>query len=243
MIPVADDNWRGRGRGHAYITWAIILINIFVFVFIQEFGLNDSVTLALSVVPEEIAAGQRLWTLITCQFAHASLSHIAGNMLYLGIFGDNVECRIGKRRYIFLYLLSGTFGVLVHVLASILAGGAAAQVPLLGASAAVSGILASYLVLFPGNRVVVLLFNFIPTTFSAWIVIASWFVLQIFSELAEGLSSGTAYTAHIAGFIVSWLWSRHYKRAETERIQAARRDRYIRHDTDDGFRWWIVDDQ
>lgn len=241
MIPVGDDNW--RRRGHAYVTWAIIFANILVFIFAQDFGTNDDDTLALSVIPSEIALGQRLWTLLTCQFAHASLSHLAGNMLYLGIFGDNIECRIGKKRYLLLYLLSGTFGVLVHVLASILTGGAAAETPLLGASAAVSGILASYLVLFPGNRVVVLLFNFIPTSFSAWIVIVSWFVLQVLNGISSGLSSGTAYIAHIAGFVSAWLWSRYYKKNEMDKIERDRRRRFQRQNSDDGFNWWIVDDK
>ncbi|MCE5257000.1 MAG: rhomboid family intramembrane serine protease [Spirochaetaceae bacterium] len=241
MIPLGDDN--RRKRGHAYITWSLIAANILVYIFIQGFGTDDNATLALSVIPSEIALGHRLWTLITCQFAHASLSHLAGNMLYLGIFGDNIECRIGKKRYILLYLLSGTFGILAHVLVSLLAGGAAAETPLIGASAAISGILASYLVLFPGNRIIVLLFNFIPTSFSAWIVIASWFVLQIFHGLAAGVSGGTAYIAHIAGFIVSWLWSRHYKYNEAAKIEKNRQNRYIHGDSDNGFQWWVVDDK
>jgi membrane associated rhomboid family serine protease len=86
-------------------------------------------------------------------------------MLFLSIFGDNVECRLGRRRYIALYPLAGSFGVLVHVAAASMAGGAAAEVPLVGASAAISAILASSTRTFPGNKVIVLLFNFIPPPF------------------------------------------------------------------------------
>ena len=198
MIPIGDDNT--CRRGNAVINWILIALNILVFIFIQKFGLDDYVTLALAAIPEEILSGRRLFTLITSQFTHAGFAHLIGNMMFLGIFGDNVECRIGKLRYILLYLISGTIGMLLQILLAALAGGAALQMPLVGASAAISGVLATYLVLFPGNRVVVLLFYFIPTTFSAWFVIVTWFLMQILGGLS-GLTAiqngGTAYFAHM----------------------------------------------
>jgi membrane associated rhomboid family serine protease len=239
MLPIGDDN--SSRRGSATVTWILIAINILVFVFFQRFGTDDARTLALAAVPSEIAAGRGILRLLTSQFAHAGLSHIAGNMLFLGIFGDNVECRIGHRRYLALYLASGTIGVLAHVGTALLLGGAAAETPLLGASAAISGILASYLVLFPGNRVVVLLFNFIPTALSAWFVIGFWFILQIGGEIAGFGSSGVAYMAHIAGFVSAWIWSKSYKRKELERVEQERNERLLKGDSG-GFRWWIVGD-
>lgn len=241
MIPIGDDN-SGR-RGKAVVNWILIGLNVFVFVFIQKFALDDYATLALAAIPEEILSGHRLFTLITSQFTHAGFAHILGNMIFLAVFGDNVECRIGKFRYILLYLLSGTFGMLLQILLALMAGGAALQMPLVGASAAISGVLASYLVLFPGNKVVVLLFYFIPTALSAWVVIGFWFVLQVLgglSGLASIQSGGTAYFAHIGGFVSAYLWSRGYKKKELERILAWRKRRLA--GDSDGFHWWIVDD-
>lgn len=242
MIPIGDEN--SCKRGSAVVTWSIIGINVAVFVFIQGFGSNVQNTLALAAVPSEIALGHNLLALLTSQFAHAGIAHIAGNMLFLGVFGDNVECRIGRARYLALYLISGTIGILAHIAAANAIGGAAAEAPLIGASAAISGILAAYLVLFPGNRVTVLLFNFIPTALSAWIVIGFWFLLQVVGGLSGISSGGVAYIAHIAGFVSSWLWSRRYKKREREKIEQEKRQRLLRNGSggSDGIRWWIVDD-
>jgi len=236
MIPIGDDNSQSRGK--AVVNWILIGLNVIVFVFIQRFALNDYATVALAAVPSDILSGQRLFTLITSQFTHAGFMHIIGNMLFLAVFGDNVELRIGKLRYTLLYLISGTLGMLLQIFAAAVAGGQALQTPLIGASAAISGVLAAYLALFPGNRVLVLLFYFIPTALSAWIVIGFWFALQVFGGLA-GLTSiqsgGTAYYAHIGGFVVAYIWARSYKRRERERIQARRSGPGS--GSSDGVRW------
>jgi len=237
MLPIGDEN--DCRRGSAVATWTIIAINVAVYILIQDFGAARP-TLALAVFPSDIAKGIGLLKLLTSQFAHAGLAHLAGNMLFLGIFGDNVECRIGRRRFIALYLVSGTIGVLAHVAAAIAIGGAAAEVPLVGASAAISGVLAAYLVLFPGNKIMVLLFNFIPTRLSAWLVIGFWFVLQIMGGLSGLSAGGTAYLAHIGGFLSALLWARLYKKRELERITRERKER-LRRGESGGIRWWIVD--
>lgn len=242
MIPIGDDN--STRRGVPVVNWILIGLNIAVFVRIQRFALDEDATLALAAIPEEILAGRRLLTIITSQFAHAGFAHLAGNMLFLGIFGDNVECRIGKLKYLLLYLISGTMGMMLQILLALFAGPAALQIPMVGASAAISGVLASYLVLFPGNKVIVLLFSFIPTAMSAWIVIGFWFVLQVIGGLS-GLtnlgSGGVAYFAHLGGFISSWWWSRRYKRKETEKLLQWRRSRLGARN--DGLYWWVVDDE
>jgi len=240
MLPIGDEN--SCKRGSATATWTLVAINILVFIVYQRFGSDMGRTLSLAAIPSEIAEGRRLLSLVLGQFAHAGLAHLAGNMLFLGIFGDNVECRIGKFRYIALYLISGTIGVLAHVFAALALGGAAAETPLVGASAAISGILASYLVLFPGNKVIVLLFNFIPTALSAWLVIGFWFVMQVLGGFSGIGSGGVAYLAHIGGFASAWLWSRNYKQRELARIEKERRDRLQRGESG-GIRWWIVDDE
>jgi len=240
MLPIGDDN--SCTRGSAPVTWTLIAANIAVFIFVQGFGSNHRATLSLAAVPAAIASGKSLLSILTSQFTHAGFAHIAGNMLFLGIFGDNVECRIGKFRYLALYLLSGSIGILSHVVAALVAGGSALEAPLVGASAAISGILAAYLVLFPGNKVVVLLFNFIPTALSAWFVIGIWFIMQIAGGLTGMASGGTAYLAHLGGFVPAWIWARTYKVKEREKIERERKERLLKGESG-GIRWWIVDDK
>jgi len=237
MIPIGDDN-RGR-KGSAWLTWLIILANVFVFVFVQGFGTDGRAVEAFALVPAYILAGGGYLTLLTSLFLHGGILHIAGNMLFLGVFGDNVECRIGRFRYLLLYLGSGVVGSLAHVAGTFVTGEGLGT-PLVGASGAISGILGAYLVLFPGNRVTVLLFNFIPTALSAWLVIGFWFVMQIFGGLVGWSSGGVAYLAHIGGFAVGWLWSRKYRRKELERIARERAAR-LASGYSGGVRWWIAD--
>jgi membrane associated rhomboid family serine protease len=239
MLPIGDEN--SCRRGSAPVTWIIIAINVAIFVFFQRFGSDMARTLALAAIPAEIASGQGLVKILTSQFAHSGLAHLAGNMLFLGIFGDNVECRIGKARYLGLYLISGTLGILSHIAGSLFAGQAAASAPLVGASAAISGVLASYLVLFPGNRVIVLLFNFIPTALSAWLVIGFWFVFQILGGIRGLGATNVAYLAHVGGFVASWIWSRSYRRRETLRLEREKKESASRGEAG-GIRWWIVGD-
>lgn len=241
MLPLGDDNSKSKGKAHA--TWTIIAINIAVYILIQGFGRNRAATLSLAAIPAQLLAGKTLLTLITSQFAHASLAHLAGNMLFLGIFGDNVECRIGKKRFIALYLLSGIIGALAHVGASALAGPLAMDSALIGASAAISGILAAYLVLFPGNKVLVLLFFFIPTALSAWMVIGFWFVLQVVGGISGISSGGVAYLAHLGGFLPAFFWARHYRMVESQKLEAEARKKKLKSGSSDDIRWWIVDDE
>jgi membrane associated rhomboid family serine protease len=237
MIPIGDDN-RER-KGSAWMTWLLIAANILVFIFVQGFGTDERATRAFALVPAYLLAGGGYLTLLTSMFMHGGIAHLAGNMLFLGVFGDNVECRIGRGRYLLLYLASGVLGSLAHVAATLLVG-ADPRVPLVGASGAISGILGAYLVLFPGNRVTVLLFYFIPTALSAWMVIGFWFVMQIFGGLAGWSAGGVAYLAHIGGFAIGWLWSRRYRRKELERIARERAAR-LEAGYSGGVRWWLTD--
>jgi len=266
MIPIGDDN--SCERGTAWLTWLIIALNVYVFVFVEGFGSNDAVVSGYAAVPAEILSGQDVamsarrlfepWTgrilrisglaptpipvyltLLTSLFLHGGFAHLAGNMLFLGVFGDNVECRIGKPRYLLLYLVSGVLGSLAHVGACALAGEGLYS-PLIGASGAISGVLGAYLALFPGNRVTVLVFGFIPTVLSAWIVIGLWFLMQVSGGLSGWSSGGVAYLAHVGGFLAGWLWARSYRRRETERILRERAER-LRAGQSGNVRWWLVD--
>ena len=132
---------------------------------------------------------------------HGSIMHLLGNMLYLWIFGDNIEDEMGHSRYLVFYLLCGILAGLSHVLLN--TGGASALVPCLGASGAIAGVLGGYLMRHPTRGVHVIVLR-VVTTMPAWIVVGAWFVLQIIGGLGtlgqEG--GGVAYAAHIGGFII-----------------------------------------
>ncbi len=233
LFPIGDDN-RDRTTTPV-VNYALILINILVFVFLQGFGSNEKFTYAFSTVPAEIITGKDIvtpdhhvvtftgqrvsmpglqptpgsvyLTLIISMFMHASLLHIFGNMLFLLIFGDNIEDRLGHVRYLIFYLVCGLLAGLSHVFATVAFAGndeASLLVPSLGASGAISGVLGGYILLFPTNRVVVLL-GWIAMPMPAFIAIGLWFVLQLISGLgvlgSGSQQGGVAYAAHIGGFI------------------------------------------
>ncbi|HEY3345929.1 MAG TPA: rhomboid family intramembrane serine protease [Anaerolineaceae bacterium] len=229
MIPIGDDNTGNRFP--AWVNIALIVINVLVFVFLQGLGNNDRFTYAWSTVPQEIITGKDVvtpdqtavdpstgqqvlvpglqptpisvyLTLLTSMFMHGSILHIAGNMLFLWIFGDNVENAMGHFRYLVFYLLTGLIASLAQVYATVAFGGNT-LIPSLGASGAISGVLGGYIVLFPHRRVRVLLFNFL-TVVPAIVAIGVWFVFQLVSGLGGlGGSSagGVAYAAHVGGFV------------------------------------------
>jgi membrane associated rhomboid family serine protease len=223
IFPIGDDN---TGRTAApVVNYILIAINVLVFVLFQGLGSNERFTYAFSTVPEEIvtgrdvarpvvveAGGQRgtiplqptpgsvYLTLLTSMFMHGSIMHIVGNMLFLWIFGDNVEIALGRMRYLIFYLVCGIIAGLSHVFVTV-ALGSNPYIPSLGASGAISGVLGAYLVLFPRNPVRVLLFRVI-TTVPAIVAIGLWFLLQLFEGYFSGPGGGgVAYAAHVGGFI------------------------------------------
>lgn len=230
MLPIGDDNtYRLRTP---LVTWLFIAANILAFIFIQGFGTDESVVYSYSMVPQEILSGEDLitpsrvvvdrlsrsrytvpglgatpipvyLTLLTSLFLHGGFAHIAGNMLFLSIFGDNVEDRLGHLRFFLFYILSGLAGSAAHIAVSVFTGDGL-MVPTLGASGAISGVMGAYLLLFPGNRVRVLLFSIIPTTVSAFVAIGMWFLFQLVNGLGYlggSRGDGVAYAAHIGGFL------------------------------------------
>ncbi len=228
MIPIGDDN---RDLTITpYINYVLIVINLIVFILFQGAGNNLEFTYAFSTVPQEIISGEDLVTesrqvqdpgtgqiftlpglqptpipvyitLFTSMFMHGGWAHILGNMLYLWIFGDNLEDRLGHGRYLLFYLLVGLLASLAHVFTSVLIG-ENLQIPSLGASGAIAGVLGGYLLLFPRRRVTVILLR-IVTQVRAIFAVGLWFVLQLVGGLGvvAGGSDGVAYAAHIGGFI------------------------------------------
>jgi membrane associated rhomboid family serine protease len=224
LIPISDDN-QGRHKT-PYVVYTIIAINVLVF-FLQITG-GDSFTAAYATIPYEITTGVDLvqavrvpgvgvidqapgpsplyLTLLISMFMHGGFMHIIGNMLYLWVFGDNIEDNFGHGRFAFFYLVCGVAASLAHV-----AVDPTSVIPSVGASGAIAGVLGAYLILFPRNRVrSILPLGFIWTTVElpAMAVLGFWIVLQIISQytafsntnLAQG--GGVAYMAHIGGFAV-----------------------------------------
>jgi membrane associated rhomboid family serine protease len=228
VIPLYDDNSdRVRFPG---VNYALIAANVFVFVFLQQFGTNDAFTFAFALVPEAILTGKDVsgrqdlqqpftgeeftvhlyptpvspyLTLLTSMFLHGGFLHIAGNMLFLWIFGDNIEDALGHELYLVFYLVCGVLASLAHVLTTLVFHGDT-MIPTLGASGAISGVLGAYILLFPSRQVVVLLFRFL-TAVPAWVAIGMWFVFQLISglgALGDPMGGGgVAYAAHVVGFL------------------------------------------
>ena len=234
LFPIADEN--SDRRTTPVVNYVLIAINILVFVFLQGLGSNDKFTYAFSTVPAEIVTGKDIatrdrvleqpvtgqtievsglqptpipvyLTLITSMFMHGGIAHIFGNMLFLWIFGDNIEDRLGHFRYLVFYLVCGVLAGLAHVFSTVAFAGENSEsllIPSLGASGAISGVLGGYLLLFPKRKVMVMISWFV-TAVPAFMAIGLWFVFQLISGLgmlgSGSQAGGVAYAAHIGGFI------------------------------------------
>lgn len=198
MLPIGDDNTARRTI--PVITYLLILANFLVF--FLEMAAGDTFINTWSFVPAIYQVDHLFgWiTVFTSMFMHAGWLHILGNMLYLWIFGDNVEDALGHGRYLVFYLLCG-----IAATFSQYALDPTSQIGSLGASGAIAGVLGAYLVMFPRQRVRVWVLNFI-IPLPAILVIGLWFGLQLCSQLSGG-SGGVAYMAHIGGFITGMLLS------------------------------------
>ncbi|MFL5807030.1 MAG: rhomboid family intramembrane serine protease [Roseiflexaceae bacterium] len=202
MMPLGDDN-SGR-RIVPFVTYALIAINVLVYFLIELTAPDvERFILTWGTIPSEILAGRGLVTLITSMFLHdpSSILHLASNMLFLWIFGDNVEDAFGHGLFLVFYFVCGIVASLAQVLAS-----PTATVPGIGASGAIAGVLGSYIVLFGGNRVRVLLGRTI-TTVPSYVMIGLWIVIQLFSGFGSvgETGGGVAYWAHIGGFAAGLL--------------------------------------
>jgi len=225
MFPISDEN--ERGHGPAYVSLAFIAINIAVFLLLQGAGASTEdadFTYGFSAVPFEITNGVDLmeaesitvdgqqipvpqepgpspiWlTLFSSMFMHGGWLHLAGNMLFLWVFGDNVEHRIGHGLYLVFYLVAGVIASFAQIMID-----TDSIIPTLGASGAISGVLGAYLVMFPRNRVTVFVFRFLVPV-PAIVAIGMWAALQFingFGAIAvTEQTGGVAYMAHIGGFV------------------------------------------
>ena len=204
MIPLYDENRSGR---RPYVTWGLISLNVLVFLWEGSRGFNPHDFIEYGAIPLFIVHGLRLHTLLTSMFMHSNLFHIGGNMLYLYIFGDNVEDQFGRLKYLLLYLLFGVVGGVAHSWIAWMVGGYGVKIPAVGASGAISGVLGAYLVLFPNARIVTLvMFRYwgrivrIPSSY----YLGFWFLYQLLLGLVAP-TSGVAFWAHIGGFVAGVL--------------------------------------
>ncbi|NWG07263.1 MAG: rhomboid family intramembrane serine protease [Chloroflexi bacterium] len=210
MIPLRDEI---PARRFPIVNYLLIAANIVVFVMMWFAGpYQDVLVYQFAMIPASFADGINLhdgMTIFTSMFMHAGLAHIGGNMLYLWIFGDNVEDRLGHGRYLVFYLAGGVAASLLHLFTN-----PGSQIPTVGASGAIAAVLGAYLVLYPGSRIVtaIPLGPFIRLTLvPAIIVLGLWFVFQLFDGVAAlgGADvGGVAVWAHVGGFMAGMVMAK-----------------------------------
>ena len=210
MIPIRDDNARHH---FPVVTVSLIAANVIIFIY-QSLLPSVQVTefiLEYGAVPYYITNGTHFGTIFSSMFLHGGILHLGGNMLYLFIFGDNIESVLGSLRYLLFYLLCGVAAFASHYLFDL-----SSQVPMIGASGAISGVLGAYAVRFPHARVSVLLPMIIiwqVITIPAVLVLGFWFVMQLFSgATGSAQSGGVAWLAHVGGFVAGVLFMLVWKR-------------------------------
>ena len=207
MFPIRDHNPSGRTP---YVTYALIALNVIAFLsYVNLFGDPRALNIFFwewGILPARIEQGDGYETLLTSMFLHAGFLHIAGNMLFLWIFGDNLEDAMGHLGFLLFYLAAGIGAGLVHVMLS-----PGSLVPTVGASGAIAGVMGGYLLLFPKAKIDILLIIIIffrIFTIPAWIMLAVWFALQFFGGLsADANMGGVAYWAHAGGFLVGIVFA------------------------------------
>ena len=205
MFPIRDHNPSVRTP---WVTWGLVVLNVLVFVLMlpvygdpeRLYRIYD----AYALVPARITAGQDWSTLVTSIFVHAGFWHIAGNMLFLWIFGDNMEDQMGHAGFLIFYLACGIGADAAQIWAD-----PGSRMPQIGASGAIAGVLGGYLLLFPKARVDILLFLVVfirVFTLPAWIVLGFWFGSQLVSGVGHaGGTGGVAYWAHVGGFALGFI--------------------------------------
>ena len=220
MFPIGDDN--SDRKIIPFVNYAFIGINILVFLLLQQIGSNDAFSYAFSLVPKEIMTGIDItgvqvvrdslgntgqvqhfetplpvyFNFMSSMFMHGDIMHIFGNMLFLWIFGDNLENLLGHVRFAAFYIVCGIAAAVAQIVMD-----TDSIIPMLGASGAISGVLGGYILLFPQRQVRALIFSFL-TTVPAFVAIGIWIGYQlIVGYLTPPGTGGVAYAAHIGGFI------------------------------------------
>jgi len=202
MFPIRDHNPSARTP---YVTWMLIAINAVVFLsYFPSLGGQERLLMSFysdwALVPSEASQGRDLHTILTSMFLHGGWMHIIGNMVFLYVFGDNLEDQMGHLGYLFFYLACGVAAAFAQMAAD-----PSSSVPMVGASGAIAGVMGGYLLLFPRARVDVALIVFViikVITVPAWLMLGFWFGLQLVNGAVTGTAGGgVAYWAHAGGFV------------------------------------------
>ncbi len=231
MFPLYDENPRST---RPYVNYALIALNFIVFIWeviVTRFFTNQRAILEIFMnhgfvsarFMDNISNGNyvdAMLPLLTSMFMHGGIMHILGNMLFLWIFGDNIEDRFGHAKYLASYLLWGFAAAMAHLVWAINAGGEQLLIPAVGASGAISGVLGAYMLIFPHARVVTLVFFFFITTtrIPAFAYLFLWFIYQLIAA-AFGAGGGVAYLAHIGGFVAGMAFGFAYKYIVRARVR------------------------
>lgn len=205
MFPLRDHNPSGK---FPFVTYLIIGINtlVFLYMFFLPQDLMENFLYSYAIIPALVVSGKNLASIFTSMFLHGSFGHILGNMLFLNIFGDNLEDKLGHFKYLVFYFLCGLGGAFLQILTD-----PTSTIPNIGASGAIAGLMGGYLVLFPNHKIDVLFswgWTYQEATVPAYFLLFYWFLAQLFSgvgSLALPASGGIAYFAHIGGFLTGYL--------------------------------------
>ncbi|HLQ64325.1 MAG TPA: rhomboid family intramembrane serine protease [bacterium] len=224
MIPLRDTV---PSRSFPFVNWLLIVLNVVVFLVILSLRSDaEGFVAALGLVPKRLLTDPQPWELVTpftSMFLHGGWAHLLGNMLALYVFGDNVEDRLGSGRYLVFYLLCGLVAAFAHVVIN-----AESTVPTIGASGAISGVLAAYVVFYPTSRVITLvLLLFLPwfVQIPATIYIGFWFVAQLLNGVltvvkGQQAMGGVAWWAHVGGFLAGLAFAPLFARRPVRRAYA-----------------------
>ena len=221
MIPLRDTN---PTQKTPIVTITLIVLNVLIYLYEWLLSPEPAQMMAFfdqwAIIPTQLTHnfGPEAITLFSAMFLHGSWVHLGGNMLYLWIFGDNIEDRMGRGRFIIFYLLGGLAASVAQIVID-----PNSTVPNVGASGAIAGVLGGYLILYPTARILTLVFRFI-TQVPAYVVLGFWFVLQLFqgigslSVMTDAQQGGVAFFAHVGGFVAGmilvkpFLWGRESRR-------------------------------
>jgi membrane associated rhomboid family serine protease len=207
MFPIRDHNPSERTP---VVTYALIAANVAIFLYglmaLQTDAAINRFYLDYAMIPARISSGEGYHTLVTSLFLHAGWAHIAGNMLFLWIFGDNLEDEMGHVQFLIFYLACGVVADLAQFAVE-----PGSVVPTVGASGAIAGVMGGYLLLFPKARVDIFVFLVIFIRIfpiPAWVMLGLWFALQLLHGLdSTGAGGGVAYWAHAGGFVIGFLFA------------------------------------
>ncbi|HEY6535190.1 MAG TPA: rhomboid family intramembrane serine protease [Candidatus Nitrosocosmicus sp.] len=214
MFPINDD--APKSKDIPFVNYGLIGLNVIIFIYeaiVTSYFSNNLVKFELfsnyGAIPNLLLAGKNPFSLFSSMFMHASLVHLIGNMFFLYVFGDNLEGRFGHSKYLIIYLIMGVIASYAQSIYSVSTG--SGNVPAIGASGAISGVLAAYLIFYPRSKIHTIIFAFLITVLRipALVFVPIWFIMQLIFALI-GQSGGVAYLAHIGGFLAglaaAYIW-------------------------------------